>query len=211
MNGYMFIKEPSSIRMSLKEACKEFAIRQHALGFVDALVADEQLLSLHAAACARLRFRIGVAINSFRIADWYDSLGREGMHVAFVEFSGHLFPPHEMSKSEQAEFAKRGGRNRRSAREMTAKYIDPGAINLLEKSSTARTKDSFMLASELMISSEPVFRRAYWTLVSSVSGGAERNPGCSQHPAPEFASIMSRMGGSFRRWCPQTPDCERVQ
>jgi hypothetical protein len=200
--------------MSFVDTSRDCVVLQHGPVIVDALGASEQLFSVLADVCTRLRFRIGSAINSIRIADWYDSLGRDGMHSPAIEFNGHSFPPYDMTEPEQAEFAERGDERRRATRDMIAKYIDSGAIDLLEASASTRTTDSFMLAWELMDTFDHVFDPAYWRLISPLTDAGEQDPGVPPQQVPELSSVMLKMSEGSREWCrgePRTAKSERVQ
>jgi len=195
------------------DTSEKYDIGPH-LSLPDSSGISEQTFTAAVNACARLRFRIGIAINSFRVADWYDSLGRHGMHFSAAEIDGYRFPSHDMTEVEKLEFVQRGIDRRQETRQSIAKYIDPDAINLLEYSASVRATDSFNLACELMNTVEHVFDAAYQRLVISSIEANEEIARVPPQGIPELRWIMQRSCESFPVWqsgYSKTAELERVQ
>jgi hypothetical protein len=199
--------------MSLNvEVDKQFVVSQHDLALENLLPGSEELSSLLVKTYTMLCFRVGSAINSFRIADWEDSFSRRGMHSPAIEFNGHLYPPYHMTAHEQVEFKDLGDERRRATREMIAKYIDQSVVGLIEASASARTTDSFMLAQELI--DDSVFVPAYRRLMSSLIDPDGENLGDLPRQVSQLRWIMLIINARSREWCPErsrASEAERVQ
>ena len=147
-----------------------------------------------------LRFRIGSAIGSFRIADWYESLGRFGLHCPAIEIEGRRFGPHDLNEEQRADLVRLSVERRQYTRELITRNIGAVAISCIETNASTSAKNSLIVAWNLMERFYDIFEILYQASVSSQL--REQYPSARFSAIPDLACIMKWKIQTSPSWCP---------
>ena len=79
-----------------------------------------------------LQVRIGSCLNGFRIANWFERLGKFGLNFPGVTIDGIAFPERIMCNEEKMEYSRKAHEYRAQTRAFTVQWLGEDWVGIIE-------------------------------------------------------------------------------